>query len=494
MTTVRWKDADSCVATLLALTNAPAGDAPIITARARSQEHLLPTPNPQHRPRDMSRRSILGRRTLSAIQIVVQLSSLLLILSSIIFPHLFSSYDTQFYTPTSYHAVAPACDQPQHFAWYDQDKHRCTPQGVVMERTNIRYVDEMTLFANNAVPAAFGDHYAVEVDTLILQGDYYTCTGLGVDGTTSGSLVFYVCQDGEWTVFGFGSDGSVQRRYAVGFQKNPQPEHHLRITDNGPAMTFSLDQQPLVTLPIAPASSTGDVTLVLGNTVGDAAYATARFAHFAYTSTQDPSILTSVPPPSQTAYQAPVPGYGCDTGAGQWSEPQYQNVSDTAIDCGQHSMTFATSTNSTYITRERFYNHFGDFATDYAVSVQIDLTHLAGGCAGIETNEPEFGTKGLAFYVCADHTWQVVDYQNADDTIASGTLLDHGVWRGAPLVNLQTTTLHGTASFQINGRQVSIINDPETFPTKHIDLVQYTAVTSGGSADYSQFVYTPLAG
>ena len=264
---------------------------------------------------------------------------------------------------------------------------------------------------------------------------------------------------------------------------------------DGPLMTFSLNGQKVTTIvdPTYPTS----YGISFGISDPDAkSPPSALFSQFTYTPLSATNLTTNdviatataqAGKDGQTPYTTSTPGFGCDKKGGQW-EPVLAGKDAVTTSCLPQGLSVSQGASAKYISDIAFYWLNGNFPTNYKVSVQIDLSKLNGGCAGI-TTRTDLQAAGYVFFICADGSWQIVRYDSNGGNghqLASGTTIQRSSY------TLEATSNGSLQSLSLNGVKVSSVTDKTLTTTAHVDLSTAPPQGSAGTAIYSNFVFTPL--
>jgi hypothetical protein len=219
----------------------------------------------------------------------------------------------------------------------------------------------------------------------------------------------------------------------------------------------------------------------------------ALFSHFAYSPLPDTHLsnqaaiataTAQLAKASQGPYTTPVPGFDCDKGGGQW-KPTSEAEDYVTTRCLANGLAVSQGSTAKYDGRVPFYWLNGNFPLNYKVKVQIDVSGLNGGCAGIGTRSENYG-----FYVCSNGYWVIDGYDNK----GQGKQLAQGQIDQLSSYTMEVTSNGSTQSLTLNGSQVASVNSPSE-ATDHIVLSMFLPQGStGGSAVFSNFVFTPLFG
>jgi hypothetical protein len=198
-------------------------------------------------------------------------------------------------------------------------------------------------------------------------------------------------------------------------------------------------------------------------------------AHYA----AHPPTPPVIQPEQEAAYAARVPGPNCDPGGAQWASFDYSR-----LHCESDGLRITVIPNGD--GQALFYPPSARFATNYSVSVTVDLTGFSTGCAYLTSRDQDFTDFYVGGY-CANGGW-FFKRDKASINFGSGTL------PGAPPRVTLTVTTHGARqTFAIDGQTLASVDDTTLTETQYIKLDVLDLQGSGGSALLSDFVYTPLS-
>ncbi len=231
------------------------------------------------------------------------------------------------------------------------------------------------------------------------------------------------------------------------------------------------------------------LALIVVILVGASAAAYAAIASRSGSSGSHTTINTpSVTPNPQPPYVAQVPGPaddGCDSGSGLWLA---RSLTLMQFSCGTTGMKLTEIPNINVIATMGFLGSSSEyrFPTNYTVTVDTNIVS-DNACAGLLTHGT--GYVGYGFLICYDGLFYVNVYDastGAPKTLDSGNVYDIT----SHSLHLQIAVRDFTQVFQVNGAPISTIIDTTYSNTSFIGLV-VDAGTSGGSAVFSNFTYTP---
>jgi hypothetical protein len=311
--------------------------------------------------------------------------------------------------------------------------------------------------------------------------------GYGDDALTVGV-------DGNWKAVHYNdTTGVADTRFSRGFVQ-PAKSFTLAAEVDGPLMTFSINGQKVTTVVDTTYPNSYGIDFGVGD-YGAKSAPSALFSHFVYTPLPDthlttPATVATVTAQAvrndQTPYMAPVPGFGCDKGAGQW-KPASQAQDYVTTHCLPNGLAVSQGPSAKYAGRVSFYWLNGNFPANYKVKARIDASGLNGGCAGIGTRTGE-QAGGYGFFVCSDGFWYIVSY----DSNGNGHQLAQGQVAQRSTYNMEATSNGPIQSLSLDGAQVASVSDKTYTTTDHIELTLSLLQGSAGTAVFSNFVFMPL--
>jgi hypothetical protein len=258
-------------------------------------------------------------------------------------------------------------------------------------------------------------------------------------------------------------------------------------------MTFSIDGKQVTTV----TDTTYPDNSAVGFGIGDGSATTpisAVFSNFKYGELTPGALASSdlaatataqTQSDAQTPYTARIPGYGCDTGAGQW-QPLVDEDEPGTLNCLANGMQLSAPASEKSITSENFYWLNGQFPQNYKVSAQVDVGNTANVCASLGLREDKDSDR-YAFTVCADGSWEIDYLSDTFRTLAQGNVQKQSIYT-------ITAQAEGSAlSMSINNQLLKTVNDAHLTTTDHLSLFAgYYRSSQDQHVTFSNFVFTPL--
>ncbi|GCE21761.1 hypothetical protein [Dictyobacter kobayashii] len=284
--------------------------------------------------------------------------------------------------------------------------------------------------------------------------------------------------DGSWKLVRYNNvTNNVDVRFARGFVQ-PSQSYTISADINGPVMTFTINQHTVATISDATYPDSYGISFGLSD-AGAKEPPSALFSHFAYTPLSDSPQEKAVEASStataqvnaasseattQPAYSAPIPGFGCDHGPGQW-QPVNEADQYVTTHCLSHALNVTQREHSKNMGRISFYGLDGNFPSNYSVKVGVDLKKSNNNWAGLSTRVNEQGAS-YTFLVRNDGNWSMRRYDDrgASHQLAAGRVARHDSYI------LEAVTNEETLSLQINGGRVASVHDAFLSTTDHIEL------------------------
>jgi serine/threonine protein kinase len=204
--------------------------------------------------------------------------------------------------------------------------------------------------------------------------------------------------------------------------------------------------------------------------------------------TDTPIPPTATPNPS-APYTARTPGPGCDNGGGVWDIGG--SSANTQVQCVSGGMQLVQPPNAPYIALVYFEGPRSGYRFPQNYSISSDVTIQAGTstCVGIETRQPQGSSGGYSFLACRNGSWTIFRY----DTQGNAIRITSGTIGSKSSYHLQVAG-HGSAQdFSVDGNSLYTLNDSTYTSTAYTGLIVDTGINGpGGTALFSNFVYTPL--
>jgi hypothetical protein len=300
--------------------------------------------------------------------------------------------------------------------------------------------------------------------------------------------------DGSWeAVRTNDTTDEVDARFSRGFVQ-PAKSFTLAAEVDGPLMLFSINGQKVTT--VVDTTYPGSYGIDFGISNPDAkSPPSALFSHFVYTPLPDTHVTTpatvatataQAAKDDQAAYMAPVPGFACDKGAGQW-KPASEAEDYVTTRCLPNGLAVSQGSSAQYAGRVSFYWLNGNFPANYKVKARIGVSGLNGGCAGFVTRTGE-QAGGYVFLVCSDGTWQIeiIDSNGNGHQLAQGQVAQRSSY------SMEATSNGPIESLTLDGAQVASVSDKTYTTTDDIELTLSLLQGSAGTAVFSNFVFMPL--
>ncbi len=179
-------------------------------------------------------------------------------------------------------------------------------------------------------------------------------------------------------------------------------------------------------------------------------------------------------------YGPTIPGSDCDNGGANWSVVSGSPISISCLKSGLEVKIVGRSAG-----RISFIPPSGVFTQNYRVSVQVDFSHLLGGCVSIETRATS--VENYSNLICYDGSWGIHRMVGKAETI-----LALGAFRRATSYTIEATTIGANQRIAIDGTELGSVSDTTLTTTMSVNLRIYNFGSSMGSVIFSNFVFTPL--
>jgi hypothetical protein len=380
----------------------------------------------------------------------------------------------------------------------------CQQNGLLVTSTDHFDAYSAIIFGEHGLPLAH--HFRTQITATVVTATSSAGFDLGVrrqdgafstSGTDYGNDTLNVGVDGGWQTDRYNdTTDQVDATFTRGFVQ-PAKSFTLAAEVDGPLMTFAINGHKVTTAfdPTYPESYGIDFG------IADAADAksppSALFSHFVYTALPETHLslpearataTAQVATASRTPYVAAVPGFGCDTGGGQW-KPASVASDYVTTRCLPQGLAVSEGASENYIGSISFYWLSGNFPANYKVKARIDVSGLAGGCAGLVTRIDGQSLEGYNFSICADGSWQIERYDSNGKLhqLAQGQVAQHSAY------TVEATSNGPSQSLALDGAQVGSVSDKTYTTTDHLELFVSPPQGSAGSAVFSNFVFTPLS-
>ncbi len=407
-------------------------------------------------------------------------------------------------TPTASTATTPVRGTPTLQVITDNSTVTTCQQNGLLVKHNAHFdVLADVFFASNGL--ALPRHFSTQITATVVAatGTAYFHLGVRNQGgapTTSGPNNGYgddsleVGVYGRWDAVRYNdTTDKVDARFSTGFVQ-PAKSFTLAAEVNGPLMMFLINGQKVTTVVDTTYPGSYGIDFGIGDP-GAKSAPSALFSHFVYTPLPDTHVTTpaivatataQAAKDDQTPYMAPVPGFGCDKGAGQW-KPASQAEDYVTTHCLPNGLAVSQGSSAKYAGRVSFYWLNGNFPANYKVKARIDVSGLNAGCAGIVTRTDE-QAGGYVFIVCSDGSWQILSF----DSNGKGHQLAQGQVAQRSTYNMEATSNGPIQSLSLDGAQVASVSDKTYTTTDHIELTLSLPQGSAGTAVFSNFVFMPL--
>jgi len=407
-------------------------------------------------------------------------------------------------TPTASTAATPAQGTPTLQVIVDNSTvTTCRQHGLLV--THNAHFDSYAEIIFDSNGLALPHHFSTQITATIVAATGTAGFTLGVRKqsgapTASGSDNGYgddsldVGVDGSWeAVRTNDTTDQVDARFSTGFIQ-PAKSFTLAAEVSGPLMIFSINGQKMTT--VVDTTYPDGYGIDFGISDPDTkSPPSALFSHFVYTPLPEtylttPAVVATATALAakgdQTPYMAPVPGFGCDKGAGQW-KPASVAEDYVTTHCLPNGLAVSQGSSAKYLGSVSFYWLNGNFPANYKVKVRIDVSRLNGGCAGIDTRTDE-QAGGYAFLVCSDGSWQILNYDSNgnEHQLAQGQVAQRSSY------SMEATSNGPIQSLSLDGAQVASVSDKTYTTTDHIELTISLPQGSAGTAVFSNFVFMPL--
>jgi len=373
---------------------------------------------------------------------------------------------------------------------------QCQSRGALLTRSDdYNFYSEIFFYGINAY-SHLAQHYTAQVDATIAAGDTHADIDMEVHDQDQGygRYRFDVNTLGHWEAnITSTTDGFPLKRLAIGFLPKGSKTYTLKVEVNGSVMKFWIDGKQAAT--IADTTYTGNDFLGFGmsdwstKTPISAVFSNFKYAELTPGQLDNTELEATATAQAkmdlQTPYTARIPGYGCDTGAGQW-QPLADKDEPGTLNCLANGMQLSAPASEKSITSENFYWLNGQFPQNYKVSAQVDVGNTANVCASLGLREDKDSDR-YAFTVCADGSWEIDYLSDTFRTLAQGNVQKQSIYT-------ITAQAEGSAlSMSINNQLLKTVNDAHLTTTDHLSLFAgYYRSSQDQHVTFSNFVFTPL--
>ena len=403
--------------------------------------------------------------------------------------------------PANYSAVAPGPNCAQGEAIWRKTHDvtvQCAVDGTLLTMPHPNGTAQFIAFTPSlgSIPTS----YRVSVNGTFTQGDVNEVLYIGVHTTEpnveSGDQRFMITANSEWLVRHYDTSGHFTNHLSRGFLPNLPHTVTMQVEVDGAVMYFTLNGRLVTTVTDTSYLSTAQIIVGMEDPQNAQSYA-AHFAHFAYHPLPDQTLTPSqaqatataqIAQQNKTPYQATVPGFGCDHGAGEWAPITLNNDPSVKLTCQADGMHLAETKQTGYLGEENFYWLNGNFPTNYHVSSTITFDGQHFACGLILTRV--YDSASYEFAMCNDGSWQIAKY-NAQ---AHFTVLTSGDVAQQTQHTLSATVEGNHLRIAVDGYPVGQADDSDLTTSLHIGLAIDTGSNTDGiaSVTFSQFVFTPL--
>lgn len=374
---------------------------------------------------------------------------------------------------------------------------QCRSNGTMLTRSGDYKDASSELFFDGIDEyASISQNYVAQVDATVTSGDAQAnvFVDVHVHNNGYGRDNFEVNTLGRWEANTLSTvDASPINRLAIGFVSKGAKTYTLKVEVDGPKMMFWINSTLVTTV----IDATYPDNTAIGFGMGDWSATepiSAVFSNFKYAeltpgqldntelaATSTAQAKTDL----QTPYTARIPGYGCDTGAGQW-QPMADEDNPGTLNCLASGMQLIAPASAKSVTSENFYWLNGNFPQNYKVSAQVDVGNIASVCAGLGLREDDHGDR-YTFTICADGSWEIDYSGDADHTLVNGNVSGQSTYT-------LTAQVEGSAlSISINNQLLKTVNDAHLTTTDHLSLFAgYYQLSQDQHVTFSNFVFTPL--
>ncbi|QBD76489.1 hypothetical protein EPA93_10900 [Ktedonosporobacter rubrisoli] len=377
----------------------------------------------------------------------------------------------------------------------------CKSDGLLVQH-NAHYDSYATvIYESQAKPLP--RHFRTQITATIVNGTDAASFDLGVRNQNENALSgqdngygndsIEVKTDGSWST-GRTNDTTDDTDvvFSKGFVK-PAKTFTLAAEVDGPRMTFWINDQKITTIVDATYPDSYGINFGISDFKAKSPPA-ALFSHFVYMPLIDTHLTNNnllatataqASKDAQASYTVATPGFGCDQGPGQW-QPTVESRDYVTAHCQSQGLALSQPANTKYIGNVAFYGLNGNFPENYKVKVQIDVSQLNNGCAGLQTRMSTRGA-GYAYFVCSNGFWQILLYDGHSSEgrrLAQGNVAQQGIY------TMEATANGSTQSLALNGAQVAQLDDKTLSQTDYVELL-IDGQGNAGTAVFSNFIFTP---
>jgi hypothetical protein len=390
-----------------------------------------------------------------------------------------------------------------HVVQDDSTMPTCQQDGLLVQH-NKYYGSFGEVFFQGNGNETLPQHFSTQITATALNPSDAATFTLGVRQQLSGQEnydrgygndMLNIGTDGSWETVRINDvTDQVDTTFTKGFIK-PSQTFTLGAEVDGSRITFSINGQKLI--PIVDTKYPHGYSIGFGLGDSNATSPTrALYSNFSYEPLPNTNLTLSGTVATATTqanlnmytpYMATKPGFDCDQGAGQW-KPVTKDQNYATTSCQSNGLALSQDASAPFTGYESFYGLDGNLPTNYHVQVQIDISGLGSGCAGIMTRA-DTRAAGYNFEVCSYGFWQLLRY---DSNGGEGHKLAEGSVNPQNSYLMVATSQGDTQSLSLDGLTITTIHDSALSTTDHIDLTMYAGQGTAGTAIFSSFVFTPI--
>lgn len=337
----------------------------------------------------------------------------------------------------------------------------------------------------------FPNDYRVQVHARMLEGSPNEAVNLHVRWSELyGGYSCEVRANGTWMLLRYDRQGAPEKRLAIGFLRLASRDVTVNVEVHGSQISCALNGMQVAQVSDDTYKSTSSLSFGVADAGAGkvSSQPAALFSAFSYTPlaprvANRTDVRTSEPRP----YMAKSPGFPCDRGTAQWAPPAVMDGQDLTMICQNGALRLGHAKASPQLGIERFYWLDGTFPQNYSVAIQVNVSKLGNGCAGLLARaKPLTDAGGYGFSICRGSVWMFSRYdQQKGRSLAVDAAPAGDNYRLA--ITLQGTKIRLT----LNGMQVVALDDPTFGETGSVALSLFTP-SGPGSADFSNFAFLPL--
>jgi hypothetical protein len=185
------------------------------------------------------------------------------------------------------------------------------------------------------------------------------------------------------------------------------------------------------------------------------------------------------------AYHTRLPGDGCDINGGLWSTGR-----NTSISCTPQGTVIKEGKGE--FIGELFFDWKDSYTFPANYSVAVSIASLPnGGCAGVTTRDQPKSYGAYGFYICGDGEQSIVRYNatSGKPTTIAGADQPHAP--AGSSFQITVSSIGDQQCLEVKGQQKFCATDTTFTTTESVSLAVF-ADSGNGSADFSDFTFTPL--